>query len=218
MSNIFNYDNKFFTALGRVVDCCILSALWFFFCIPIVTAGASSVALYYTVHKCVRNGKGYVASTFFAAFKENFKKSTLVWLIQLAVLIVVSGDVYVLFYEMKAGTKFGPMFYVFIIFWLLVMAWIIYATCYSARFEQTKKGILRNAALFIIAHLPWTFLMILIFVVSVIIYMLIPVLIFLLPAVVFILYNAILERIFRRYMSDEELAKEQEEDMLNDNV
>ena len=43
MENIFNYDNKFFRALSKLVDCVLLSALWVIFCIPVFTIGASTV-------------------------------------------------------------------------------------------------------------------------------------------------------------------------------
>ena len=47
----FNFDNKLFGALGKAVDCVILSVLWLVCCLPVITIGASSTALYYTVHK-----------------------------------------------------------------------------------------------------------------------------------------------------------------------
>lgn len=217
MSNIFNYDNKFFGALGKAVDCCIVSVLWFFCCIPIFTIGASTTALYYTTHKCLRNGKGYTASTFFQSFKDNFKQSTIIWLIQMCILLIVAGDGIIFYQALKEGGKYGNAFFFFLVIGLFVVAWIIYTYAYTARFVQTKKGTLKNAAIFVVAHLPWSLLIILIFAVSVFIYYLLPVLIFILPGVVFVLYDLILEKIFRNYMSQEDLEKEQQDDLLNDN-
>ena len=51
MGDFFNVDNKFFQGLGKIIDVICLSAFWFFLCIPIVTAGAATTALYYTVNK-----------------------------------------------------------------------------------------------------------------------------------------------------------------------
>ena len=217
MSNYLNYDNKFFSALGKIVDCCILSVLWIFCSIPIFTIGASSAAMYYTVHKVVRNGKGYVSRTFFDSFKENFKKSTVVWLIQLAALLVVTGDAAILGNELKNGGTFGLLYYFFLVAWFLVWIWIIYACCYEARFVQTKKGILKKAAILAIAHLPWSLLILAIFAGTAVACMYIPVLIFLAPAVKYILYNVIMEKIFRKYMTEEEVRREQQDDMMNDN-
>ena len=33
----FNFDNKLFVALGKVVDCAILSVLWLFFFFSVIT-------------------------------------------------------------------------------------------------------------------------------------------------------------------------------------
>ena len=53
MGDFFNVDNKFFQGLGKIIDVICLSAFWFFLCIPIVTAGAATTALYYTVNKVI---------------------------------------------------------------------------------------------------------------------------------------------------------------------
>lgn len=47
----FNWDNIVFQMLGKLVDCVWVSILWVICCIPVFTIGASTTALYYTVHK-----------------------------------------------------------------------------------------------------------------------------------------------------------------------
>ena len=42
-----------------------------------------------------------------------------------------------------------------------------------------------------------------------------PILIFLMPALLFVTYDAIFERIFRKYMSPEDLEKEKENDLVD---
>lgn len=81
MGDFFNVDNKFFQGLGKIIDVICLSAFWFFLCIPIVTAGAATTALYYTVNKVIRNNRSYIGREFWHAFKTNFRQSTIVWLI-----------------------------------------------------------------------------------------------------------------------------------------
>ena len=49
-------------------------------CLPIVTIGASFTAGHYTALK-IRRNEGYVISNFFSSFKENFKQSTVIWLV-----------------------------------------------------------------------------------------------------------------------------------------
>ena len=73
----FNWDNIVFQMLGKLVDCVWVSILWVICCIPVFTIGASTTALYYTVHKSIRGDRGYTTRTFFGAFRDNFKAATL---------------------------------------------------------------------------------------------------------------------------------------------
>ena len=69
MGDFFNVDNKFFQGLGKIIDVICLSAFLVFLCIPIVTAGAATTALYYTVNKVIRNNRSYIGREFWHAFK-----------------------------------------------------------------------------------------------------------------------------------------------------
>ena len=51
MSKLFDLNNPFFSFLSKVADLIILSFLWFVCCLPIVTIGPSSSALYYVMLK-----------------------------------------------------------------------------------------------------------------------------------------------------------------------
>ena len=52
----------------------ILGIFWFVTSIPLVTIGASTTAVYYTVNKCIRNKKSYAYVEYWKAFKSNLKK------------------------------------------------------------------------------------------------------------------------------------------------
>ena len=49
MNSFFNYEGPFFNVLNRLSDLVILNVLWFICCLPIVTIGASTTALYYVM-------------------------------------------------------------------------------------------------------------------------------------------------------------------------
>ena len=61
---MFSYDNKVFDVINKIVDWLFVSLLWLLFSLPVVTVGASTTALFETVHKVIRRGKGYVWRTF----------------------------------------------------------------------------------------------------------------------------------------------------------
>lgn len=211
----FNLDNKFFQALGKLVDCMALSALWLVCSLPIVTFGASTSALYYAIHKSVRGNRGYMTKNFFHAFTKGFKQSTLSWLILLVVQIVLGMDAYITFQTLKTGNKMGVFFYFFLIMIVFSIIWACYLFPYAARFEDGVKATMKNALLMMIIHLPWSLLILVLFAVAAIAVYIFPVLIFLMPALLFLTYDGILERIFRKYMSEEDLEREKENDLLD---
>ena len=211
----FNFDNKLFVALGKVVDCAILSVLWLVCCLPVITIGVSSTALYYTVHKSIRGNRGYTTKNFFHAFKDNFKPATLSWIVTLAVQIILAMDAYITWQVLQTGNNMGAFFYFFLILLSFSIGWVIYTFAYIARFENTVKITLKNAILMELRHLPWSLLIIILLLLAIFLTWLIPIFVFLMPACIVLIFDLILERIFRMYMSPEDLANEKEKDMLD---
>ena len=78
--------------MGSCIDYILLNLTFVISCIPIITIGASCVALY----RCVRNHMDEKKSTpsyFFRVFAENFKKVTPVWIVALLFLAAAVTDV-----------------------------------------------------------------------------------------------------------------------------
>lgn len=210
MGDIFNLDNRFFQGLNKLIDCVGLSVIWLACCIPVITAGAATTALYYAINKVIRHSRGYVWREFWHAFKVNFKQSTVVWLILLAASIVLGADGYIMYRFSQAGEKAGFLYIVFIALLALVVMWAIYLFPYIARFENATKQILKNAALIAIGNLGKTLIMFLIFLAAWFVGYIMPVTMVFVPAVFMIIINLLMEKIFRKYMSKEDLAAEEE--------
>ena len=98
-----SYDSPFSQLLLKLCYSCYLNLIWFICCIPIVTIGASTTALYYTSLKIVRDEDHSLGRMFFHSFRENFRQSTVLWLILLAVGLFLAGDGYIVF-----PTPIGP--------------------------------------------------------------------------------------------------------------
>ena len=62
-------DNVVTRALTKICDMICLNIVWLICCIPIVTIGASTAALYSVMLKMVKNEEGYIFRSFFKAFK-----------------------------------------------------------------------------------------------------------------------------------------------------
>lgn len=210
MGELFNLDNKFFQGINKIVDCVCLSFLWLLLCIPVVTAGAATTALYYTVNKVIRNNRSYIWKEFWHAFRTNFKQSTLVWLILIFIYAIMGIDCYIMFQYAKAGVSYGSVYIVFVVLMIIVTMWANYLFPYMARFENTLKAVLKNCVIMALLNLGKSFvLLVLLLVALVVAYIFFPA-IMILPAVYMLLANLILEKVFVKYMTPEDIEAEKE--------
>ena len=92
MEGIFSVDGKAAGAIRTATDLVKLNLVWLLCCIPLVTIGASTTALYSVVIKMVKNEDSYVVRSFFSSFRENFKQATAVWLIICMIAAILSFD------------------------------------------------------------------------------------------------------------------------------
>lgn len=156
----FNYDNMFIRLLNRLGDAMLLSILFVVCSVPIFTIGASVTALYYTAMKGIKGGDGYVAKYFFKSFKDNFKQSTIIWLICLVVFFVLGVDVWFWFQQRQAGG--GMMIQVMQIISVIMLSLAVMIAMYvfplQAKFDNSIKVQLRNAFLLSIKYFPTTIL------------------------------------------------------------
>ncbi len=211
---MFQLDNQFFKMINKIVDGFYVSLLWLVFSLPIVTFGASTTALYYTVHKTLIGNRGYIWSSFWGSFKSNFKQATKTWLLLMAGFWFIRMDYQITFAQLKEGNKMGFLCYFFVAMLIFGVVWTVYLFAYSARFENKMKETLKNTAILTIIHLPWSALIFAILVVGVVAVVVCPLLLMIVPAAMMYLYDRILERIFRKYMSEEDLKQEQEYDTI----
>lgn len=210
MGHFFSEDNPVFAVLGRLVDMIIVSVLWLALCLPVITAGASSSALYYAVTKSLRYRRGYISKEFLHGFKSCFKQSTLLWLIYAGLMLLTLLDIRVM--QLSQGHAAGFLQMLFGVIMLCLTIWMTYALAYIARFTLPLRGVIRNAGLMSIRHLPSSLLILLVTLgASAVLYMM-PFLMIILPAAAALLDSIILERVFLRYMTDEDRKAE---DMRN---
>lgn len=95
MSKILSIDSPLWMILNKITDTIVLSLLFIVTSIPIVTIGSSLCALYYMMFRIADDTEGHVVRGYFKAFKENFKKTTPVWLVCLFIGLVLAGDIYI---------------------------------------------------------------------------------------------------------------------------
>lgn len=67
--------NPLFSFLNTLGQLICLSILWTVCCLPVITVGASTAALYYTVVKVLRRNQDSLFAAFFREFRSNFLQS-----------------------------------------------------------------------------------------------------------------------------------------------
>lgn len=156
--NIFSFNSGLSRFLYLVADIVFFHVLWIVFSIPIVTIGASTTALYYCCMKRIRRDEGYITRNFFQAFKSNFKQSTLIWLLILAVGAV-------LFLDLRIGMAVGGIIGKFMIISCSVLLIPFFCTALyifpvQAKFENRIIDNLKNAFLMSMSNFVFTLLII----------------------------------------------------------
>ena len=200
MGGLFNMDNVFFTTIGKVVDIIVLSIIWILLCIPIITIGPATTALYYTIVKVIRRERGYLMREFFTSFKANFKNGAIVGIILSILFLIMYFDR--TFALSLGGTKGFLMLSVFNAMIFLLLCITTYIFPILSRFKMSKKQLMKTALFMSMKHLPTTILLVIIVVACAIATYIIPMLFFVTPAVCCLLCSLLLERVFKKYMPE----------------
>ena len=99
----FSYDSKFGQLFLKLSYGCCLNVIWLVCCLPIVTIGASTTALYYTSFKIAKNEGSFITTMFFRSFRQNFRQATIIWLIMLVSGLIIGADA-ILLYRLRAAS------------------------------------------------------------------------------------------------------------------
>lgn len=159
MNSLLNPEGKLMLVFTKIAYSAYLNVLWFFCCLPIVTAGASTTALFYVTLKLAKDEEGNITKSFFRAFRQNFKKATVIWLILLALGIILALDGYI-FYHMHSESAIWTLgtaiFFVILAAYAIILMYIFPLL---ARFENTIKAMFLNSIMLGMRFLLCTALM-----------------------------------------------------------
>lgn len=153
LDKIFNADNvvfRFFNTLGYVWW---LHILWVICSLPIITMGASTTALCYSCIK-LRRQEGYVTQNFFKSFKENFKQSTIIFLLFLFAGAILLADVIL---SNQMGGQMGQFLKMAAIVLLVPYSLtLLYVFAVQARFVNTISKCIQYSFVLASKHIIYT--------------------------------------------------------------
>lgn len=144
-------DHVIIRILSRIWDIILLNLLWILTSLPIITIGASTTALYSMTLKMVVDEEGGIIKCYFKAWKENFKKSTILWMLLMVWGILLGTDYFII----SRFLIFGRVFLILSgIVWLFYIMEVVFAFPLLATFENSIINTMKNAILIPVAHLP----------------------------------------------------------------
>lgn len=145
MGGIFSYDSKLMQMLDTLGNTMILSALFVLCCIPIVTIGAAFTALFAACRAQTRGKACFRA--FFGAFKANFLRATLLWLLLGALMYLCAGSAFSL-YEMDGSLA---VFIMSIVAGCLLLILLTMCLLFYSRFECTFRQLIKNGMVMVLS-------------------------------------------------------------------
>ena len=151
MGGIFRPDSPLMRFMMLVTNLLILNVLWIICCIPIVTAGASTVAMHTVLIGYINGKDDAVLKPFFRAFRENFRAVTPLWLVNFLIAAVMAAEAFYL--------SAGSALWLKVVFGILLF---IYAAATSylyplfARYHTSARQALLNSFMLSVRHLAST--------------------------------------------------------------
>ena len=127
MRSVFDPEGPILQFITKIVYSVWLNILWFICCMPIITIGPATTALFYSCQKMARDEEGYITRSFFHSFKENFRQGVFIGLIMTVLGGFLGFDAFVLLRLYKTSPFWAIVTAVFLVAcaaWLLVSMWI----------------------------------------------------------------------------------------------
>lgn len=210
MGKWFGAEGPVISFINKVGSLMGLSLLWLLCSILVVTAGTSTIALYYAVVKGVRFERGYAVREFFQAFKRMWKKGIVYTLLFLVVIVVLLVDRE---YSARQNTVNGA--FMILVYDILFIFWIavgVFLFPLLSRFDLGMKQIWKMAVVSAVKYLPYTLGLLAIFLTLSVIAIRLPLLaILLFPGAGCYMGSYLIEPVLRKYMPEPETEEEKNE-------
>lgn len=204
--NLFKPDSALMITMSRITDYIFLSLFWMLCCIPVVTIGASTAALYDASFRAFRRNERNTWQRFFQVFRRNWKAGILPTLVFLLAGWGLLKAVVALWNLAVAGTISWMLFaaLAFVAVVLLGVLSVLFPVL--SRFENSLGGLLKNTLFLALANLPRTAILGAVNAVALFLCARIVVPLFFVPSLAAMLGSYLLEPMFKPYMNDENAA------------
>ncbi|MCL2516105.1 MAG: YesL family protein [Microbacteriaceae bacterium] len=144
-----NPDSKTVDGISTLVMFIILNLLYLLCCVPIVTIGAATAALFDVMHRFAEEDRGHLIRGFFGALRREWRQGS-------AVYAIFGVPVLLLAYSAVFWISFGGFNLILGIVAAIgcvygLMA-LVYALVQVALYENTVRQVAKNSLMFPMAH------------------------------------------------------------------
>ena len=154
LEKILDNQNPFWRFMSKMFDVAVLNIVWTLVCLPLITIGSATTALFAACFQMIRDNTAGVLKCYWSSFKMNFRQATVLWLGGFAVVGMLVFD---LWYFTVAQNYLNDTAVVLIggllaIVLVLVLAVAVMAFALLSLFENTVKQTLTNAVILVLRH------------------------------------------------------------------
>ena len=200
IDKMFNPKHEFWQAFSKITDILILSLMWILCCIPIITIGASSTALYDATVKCVRHDETPVYKRFLTVFAKNFKASLLPMMVFIPVGIVLLLCLDYLDQGAAEGLVVSRIYLsLYLVMMIVPVGTAVWCFSSLSRFEFPEKNTLAMALRLCLGHFLHTVAIAVLTMLSIWIVTQNFLFIFFIPCVVSLVQSIFIEKVFLKY-------------------
>ena len=201
--NLLNPENGLMITVSRITDAIFLSLFWIIGCIPVVTLGASTAALYDSSFRAFRKGDPHSWQRFFSVFRRNWKAGILPSLVYIAVFAAGARGLIAVWNAAVCGQTAWVAFCCAAAVGLVVLGVLSVLFPLLSRFKNSFTGLLKNAALLAMANMPRTLALGVVNAAAIYLCVRYVFPLFFLPGVAAVISTWLLEPMFRPYMPED---------------
>ena len=207
-------NHLFFKVMNYLTDTAILSILWLIGCIPILTIGASTTALFYVSGKKV-GGKDYrIVADFFKSYKQNFFQSIGITIL-LGVMWFSSVTYFMMGYvPLNEGLSLSIVVIILVAFEVTMLS--IYMCALLAKYELKTITLIKNSFLFTHAYFKESIQAFGVVVMMLFCLLIVPGLIILLPGTIALTASYFVRNSIMKFVKRQEILKELREEQTLD--
>lgn len=156
MNKLFDPDNWFWRGFGRLADYFLLTVAWLACCIPLLTAGTATVALFDAVTHCIRGGEDKMMRRFFDTFRKNLLRGVLLTAVWAIPGFLLSWGWRIIGFLAQSSPLWGAFRAAYLLTLLLPLSVLCWVVALQSRYAYGFGQLHRVALTYTVSHLPCT--------------------------------------------------------------